>query len=73
MAFRVEQTDQAAYELELILEWLLTEEAGEAGLKWFHKLNLAISSLAEMPERCLRAPESAESSVNTQNRPGMIT
>jgi plasmid stabilization system protein ParE len=59
MAFHVKQTAQADYELDLILEWLLTEEAGETGLRWFRRLQEAILSLSEFPTRCLLAPEDA--------------
>jgi hypothetical protein len=34
MAFRVKQTAQADYDLDLILEWLLTQQAGDAGQRW---------------------------------------
>jgi hypothetical protein len=57
MAFRVKQTAQADYDLDLILEWLLAQEAGDAGLRWFRKLKEA---LADMPERCMLAPENTE-------------
>jgi plasmid stabilization system protein ParE len=46
--------------LDVILEWLLAQEAGDAGLRWFRKLKESIDSLAEMPERCMLAPENAE-------------
>jgi hypothetical protein len=35
MAFRVEQTEQADLDLDGILEWLLAQQAGETGLRWF--------------------------------------
>jgi hypothetical protein len=35
----------------------MTEHAGEAGLRWFLKLDEAIASLAKMPKRCKLAPE----------------
>lgn len=60
MAFRVKQTAQADYDLDLILEWLLTQQAGDAGQRWRRKLKEAINSLAEMPERCMLAPENAD-------------
>ena len=50
MVFRVKQTAQADYDLDLILEWLLAQPAGDAGLRWFWKLKDAIDSLADMPE-----------------------
>jgi plasmid stabilization system protein ParE len=60
MGFRVKQAEQADYDLDVILEWLLAQEAGDAGLRWFRKLKESIDSLAEMPERCMLAPENAE-------------
>lgn len=60
MAFRVKLTAQADYDLDLILEWLLVRQAGDAGARWFRKLSEAINSLSEMPERCMLAPENAE-------------
>jgi hypothetical protein len=40
MAFRVKQTAQAERDLDGILDWLLAQQAGEAGLRWFWKLAL---------------------------------
>ena len=60
MGFRVKQAEQADYDLDVILEWLLAQEAGDAGLRWFRKLKESIDSLAEMPKRCMLAPENAE-------------
>jgi plasmid stabilization system protein ParE len=60
MAFRVKQTAQADYDLDIILEWLLAQQAGDAGLRWFRKQKDDINSLAEMPERCLLALENDE-------------
>jgi plasmid stabilization system protein ParE len=60
MTFRVRLTAQAVYDLDLILERLLAQQAGDAGLRWFRKLKNAINSLAEMPERCMVAPENTE-------------
>lgn len=57
MAFRVELTHQASHDAEIILEWLQSQHAGDAGLRWFDKLNRAIRSLALMPGRCRLAPE----------------
>jgi plasmid stabilization system protein ParE len=59
MAFRVEVTSQAEQDADTILEWLLSQHAGEAGLRWFMRLREAIYSLAEMPGRCPLAPENA--------------
>ncbi|HMD85225.1 MAG TPA: type II toxin-antitoxin system RelE/ParE family toxin [Terriglobia bacterium] len=60
MAFRVEQTLKAKRDLDLILEWLLTQYAGERGLRWFQGLKEAVASLPELPQRCPLAPENAE-------------
>jgi len=38
MAFRVEITPPAEQDANAILEWLLSQHAGEAGLRWFSKL-----------------------------------
>ena len=59
MAFRVEVTPKARQDANGILEWLLAQHAGEAGLRWFRKLEEAIASLAELPKRCRLAPENA--------------
>jgi len=60
MAFRVEQTEQADLDLDGILEWLLAQQAGETGLRWFQGLKEACDSLSELPHRCGLAPENAE-------------
>lgn len=60
MAFRVKQTTQADQDLDAILEWLLAQDAGETGLRWFQKLKEALTSLSEFPHRCPLAPENAE-------------
>jgi plasmid stabilization system protein ParE len=59
MAFRVEITPKAKQDANAILKWLLEQDAGEAGLRWFRKLGAAIASLAELPKRCRLAPENA--------------
>jgi plasmid stabilization system protein ParE len=58
MTFRVEVSAQAESDAELILEWLMSQHAGETGLRWFFALEAAIGSLATFPERCPLAPES---------------
>jgi toxin ParE1/3/4 len=60
MAFRVEITEEAERDANKILEWLISEHAGKAGLRWFEGLERAIESLAHMPLRCPLAPENAE-------------
>jgi plasmid stabilization system protein ParE len=63
MAFRVEQTER---DILNIPDWLITEQAGKAGLRWFEGLEQAMASLAETPQRCPLAPES--SSVSFEMR-----
>ena len=57
MTFRVEISAQAERDAEAVLEWLLTQQAGKAGIDWFLKLDDAFASLAHFPERCPIAPE----------------
>jgi plasmid stabilization system protein ParE len=59
MTFRVETTAAAEQDADAILGWLLSEHAGDTGMRWFLALQDAITSLAEFPERCPVAPESA--------------
>jgi plasmid stabilization system protein ParE len=59
MAFRVEISHQAERDAEEILEWLLSQKSGQAGIDWFLALDDAFASLREFPERCAIAPESA--------------
>ena len=59
MAFHVETTAAAEQDADAILDWLLSQYAGDAGFRWFLALQDAIASLAEFPERCPLAPESA--------------
>ncbi len=58
MIFRVEVTAEAERDADAILEWLLSQHAGETGMRWFISLEDAILSLAKFPERCALAPES---------------
>ncbi|HKT89988.1 MAG TPA: type II toxin-antitoxin system RelE/ParE family toxin [Candidatus Sulfotelmatobacter sp.] len=57
MAFRVEMSAQAEEDASSILDWLLSQHAGETGLRWFLAMEEAIESLSTIPERCPRAPE----------------
>jgi plasmid stabilization system protein ParE len=57
MTFRVETSAEAEDDAEAILEWLLSQGAGETGIQWFRELEQAMQSLAEFPERCASAPE----------------
>ena len=59
MVFRVEITEEAERDANGILEWLIVEQAGEPGLRWFERLKEALASLANFPGRCKLAPENA--------------
>jgi toxin ParE1/3/4 len=59
MAFRVKTSTKAKRDLDAILAWLLSQEAGEAGLRWFQGLREAVASLSHSPQRCALAPENA--------------
>lgn len=63
MAFRVEVTPPAKRDAKEILKWLDSQQAGEAGLRWFRKLEEAIASLSNLPGRCTLAPENALSTA----------
>jgi plasmid stabilization system protein ParE len=58
MTFRVETTAAAEQDADAILDWLLSQHAGDTGIRWFLALQDAIASLAEFPKRCPLAPES---------------
>jgi plasmid stabilization system protein ParE len=58
MAFRVEISLQAERDAEQILEWLLSQKSGQAGIDWFLAMDDAFASLSEFPQRCPIAPES---------------
>ncbi len=57
MTFRVETTAAAEQDADAILDWLLSEGAGETGMRWFAALQDSIASIAEFPARCPIAPE----------------
>ena len=59
MTFRIEVTSEAERDADAILDWLVSQHAGDTGIRWFLALEDAIQSLAEFPERCPLAPESA--------------
>jgi len=46
MAFRVEISAQAERDAAAILEWLLSQHTGQAGIDWFLSLDNAFASLA---------------------------
>jgi plasmid stabilization system protein ParE len=58
MIYRVETSAEAELDALTILEWLLAQHAGDAGLRWFLAMEDAIASLGTFPERCPLAPES---------------
>jgi plasmid stabilization system protein ParE len=60
MDFRVEVTAEAKHDIESVLEWLLSEGAGDTGIRWFLALEDAIASLGTFPERCPLAPENGQ-------------
>ena len=59
MTFRVEISAQAEREAEEIFSWLLSQHAGETGLRWFLAMEDALASLATLPHRCPLAPENS--------------
>ena len=59
MAFRVEIAPQAEEDASQILEWLISQQAGDTGLRWFLRLEHAIATLTNSPARCPLAPENA--------------
>ena len=59
MAFRVEITPEAEQDSDAILEWLLAQQAGDRGLRWFQGLREAIATLSTFPKRCSLARENA--------------
>lgn len=52
MAFRVEISAQAEEDASSILNWLLSQHAGDTGIRWFLAMEEAIESLSTFPERC---------------------
>ena len=69
MAFRVEISAQAERDADAILEWLLSQHTGQAGIDWFLALDDAFASLAEFPERCPIAPENARFNFEVPSAP----
>jgi plasmid stabilization system protein ParE len=60
MAFRVETSLEAENDALAILEWLISKEVGEPGLRWFVALEETIASLATFPEHCPLDPENSK-------------
>lgn len=60
MAFRVELSDRAQADIAGIYDWLHSQQAGDAGERWFIALREAIASLSTLPTRCPVSPESRD-------------
>ena len=56
MTFRVEISADAERDAETILEWLLSEQAGETGIRWFVELERAVKSLESFPQTMCLGP-----------------
>jgi plasmid stabilization system protein ParE len=61
MDFRVELSDRAKRDISAIYDWLRSQQAGDAGERWFVGLRTAVASLAQLPSRCPVALESRDS------------
>src|SRR5450432_1181344 len=59
MAFRIETSEEFEREAKSILEWLISEGAGDTGRRWFLALRKAVEGLAIFPTRYPLAPENA--------------
>jgi plasmid stabilization system protein ParE len=66
MAFRVELSERAQADIAAIYDWLLSQQAGNAGERWFMALREAIASLSNLPTRCPVSPESRDSRVEVR-------
>ena len=66
MAFRVELSDRAQADITAIYDWLRSQQAGDAGERWFVALREAITSLSTLPLRCSVAAETRESPVEVR-------
>ena len=49
MDFRVELPDQAQRDIAAIFDWLQSQQAGDAGERWFLALRAAVASLTNLP------------------------
>ena len=58
MVFRVETTAQADADSRAILEWLMENYAGDAGVRWYRELE-------NSPQRCTLAPENSRFSMRS--------
>ncbi|OGA49574.1 MAG: hypothetical protein A3G25_21170 [Betaproteobacteria bacterium RIFCSPLOWO2_12_FULL_63_13] len=66
MDFHVELSDQAQGDIAAIYDRLLSEQAGDAGERWFVALRAAVASLASLPSRCPPASENRDSPVEVR-------
>jgi plasmid stabilization system protein ParE len=66
MDFSVELSYQAQADVAGIYDWLRSQEAGDAGERWFVALRTAIDSLTSLPTRCPVAPENRDSPVEVR-------
>ena len=57
MAVRIETSEEFEREAESILEWLISEGAGDTGRRWSLALQKAVEGLAIFPSRYPLAPE----------------
>lgn len=60
MAFRVEISPSAEADAEGILDWLISQQAGKTGLRWYQGMRRAIASLSKLPKRCALARENKD-------------
>jgi plasmid stabilization system protein ParE len=67
MDFRVELSEQAQRDIAAIYDWLQSQQAGDAGERWFLALRAAVASLTNLPSRCPLAPESRDSPVDVRH------
>jgi len=56
----VELTTAKDDDLDRILEWLIANEAGDAGFRWFWLLKETVQTLSDSPRPCALAPERSE-------------
>lgn len=56
--FKVELTEKAAADVELVMKWFHDHQATSAGRKWHETLSTALEKLERHPQRCAIAAES---------------
>jgi hypothetical protein len=61
MVFQVETTAEFEREADAILDWLISQHAGDTGFRWFSSLREQLQSLSSLPTRCPIAPENTGS------------